>query len=483
MDPVSSSTVTKQTSPILESSSQAKLKAELLGLPPRERKELADREDEKGRTHLSLAILGQGCANDQFEWITFLIKDCGATVKSADLIFLKNELLSFYPPKRTEWANGQNETGMSILSHAIESHSPKNNQLEWITFLIKNCKADVNLADKDDWSPLYRASTGKHGEIFLLLLSNGADFNKANKDGSTPLHRAVDRGCFEEVEALIEKEADVNALNCFGTPLAYAAKNGNLIIALTLLNNGANANLTNDPIIFTPLELAQYNGKSELVDLLKNKGAREILPLDSPNHTHLSKLALEGSRKEIIESFWSRQEDHVDKFGRNIAHYCAYYGKSDHLQALKLTRFDDVDIKGRTPLHYAVIHGQQKIVDYLLNSGRVDNPLACDNQGYSSLMHACQYNRPEIAELLLEKNKELLDIADNFGWLPIHKAAQVGNVDTLKLLVSEYKVDHTQKTANGRTPLDLAKEANAAEAIFYLESLKESPMPFGVAKA
>lgn len=481
MQPVSSLSTTGRILSSHETSPVTALKIELLKLSPKDRKLWADTEDEKGMTHLSLAIQDHSPENNQWDWITFLIKDCGATVNSKDFTFLFKEMLLFPQEMCMEWVNGQNETGMSILSHAIESHSPKNNQLEWISFLINEYGANVNLSDKDNWSPLYRASTGKHSAIFQLLLCKGADVNKANNDGSTPLHRAADRGCFEEVVALIERGADVNAVNCFGTPLAYAAKNGNSTIALTLLNKGADTNLIGDPITFTPLELAQNNGKKELIDLLKIRGAKEILPLDSPYHTHLSKLALEGSKKEIIESFWAREKEH-DEFGRNVAHYCAYYGKSDHLQAIKLTRFDDVDNKGRTALHYAVIHGQQKIVDYLLNSGRVDKPLACDNQGYSSLMHACQYNRPEIAALLLKKNEELLNITDKFGWLPIHKAAQVGNVEILKLLVSVYKVDHTQKTANGRTPLDLATEANAAEAISYLQSLKEKPLPLGVNK-
>lgn len=101
---------------------------------------------------------------------------------------------------------------------------------------------------------------------------------------------------------------------------------------------------------------------------------------------------------------------------------------------------------------------------------------------------ACQYNQVAITQDILETAKEkkmlnsLLDIFDNFGWKAIHKSAQVGNVELVRLFIEQHQVDPHQLIWDGRSPLDLAKGVNAREVITYLNSLI-IPLPEGANKA
>jgi ankyrin repeat protein len=92
-------------------------------------------------------------------------------------------------------------------------------------------------------------------------------------------------------------------------------------------------------------------------------------------------------------------------------------------------------------------------------------------------MHACQYNQESIAKHLLQRAEDgkilgsVLSLTDKYGWVALHKAAQVGNLDLVKLFVEEYKVDHKIETSNGRSAYVLAETTKAISVMEYLKSL------------
>jgi ankyrin repeat protein len=164
-----------------------------------------------------------------------------------------------------------------------------------------------------------------------------------------------------------------------------------------------------------------------------------------------------------------------DQYGRTVAHYCASLGKTEILRKIvPKTNIDIPDQKGRTPLHYAVMRGHSPIVDYLID--QECDIISRDKQGYSPLMWACQCNQVNSVRRFLsnaEKNQKLsalLAITDNFGWAPIHKAAQVGNLELVRLFVEDYEVDPYIQTSNRRTPYDLAETTKASEVLEYLRA-------------
>lgn len=378
-----------------------------------------------------------------------------------------------------QWAKSKNEKGMTPLAKAIEAHTPASNKMDIIAYLVEECDADPKIGDNDNWTPLYRASTGTRSDATLYLLDHGAEVNVQNIDGSTPLHRAVDRGAQADVELFLNRGAEVNVVNCVGTPISYAAKHGHTAIAAMLLDKDADPNLVNDPLELTPLALAANNRREDTRQLLISRNGQEVIPLDSKVHTSLSRLIHEGNEQAILQSFANGEQD---EYGRSAAHYCAALGRLDLLKQMLGKNIDSPDKKGRTPLHYAIIHGQEQAAQYLIGEEANCSLESHDKQGYTPLMWACQYNRESIAQHVLEKAqaqnklKSILETRDNFGWQAIHKAAQVGNVGLVHIFVEKYNIHPADKTTDGRTPLDLANATKAEAVIGYLKTRLSSSL-------
>jgi ankyrin repeat protein len=81
----------------------------------------------------------------------------------------------------------------------------------------------VNPEDNDS-TPLYLTATedSYNYSVADLLISKGADVNKANRNGETPLYRAAANGLSDVVSLLIKKGADINQKTNDKTPLEIA---------------------------------------------------------------------------------------------------------------------------------------------------------------------------------------------------------------------------------------------------------------------
>ena len=101
---------------------------------------------------------------------------------------------------------------------------------------------DANTQTRSENTPLHAASYRGHAEVVELLVTHGADVNARDVRGWIPLHQAVDQGHTEVDELLIAKGADVNA----------RMKGGG----------------------FTSLDLAYLKEHNELVNLLREHGAK-----------------------------------------------------------------------------------------------------------------------------------------------------------------------------------------------------------------
>ena len=240
---------------------------------------------------------------------------------------------------------------------------------------------------------------------------------------------SADRGHISSVEELIKARAEVNVVNILGSPLAYAAKNGNTL-ARILLSHGANASLVSDPLGATPLEIARNNKKEEMVELLAPHTGEATVPEDLRSRTSFPELLARGDEALILQSF---REGEKDGYGRTVPITAPHSGKTELLEKMRaLGTLDTPDAIGRPPLHYAIMKGHESTVHYLISEAGGAAIDSRDNQGYGPLMWACQYNRDTIAETLLQKAKakkiEIVNLTDKFGWKPLHKVAQIGEL-------------------------------------------------------
>ncbi|XP_046846861.1 ankyrin repeat domain-containing protein 31-like [Xenia sp. Carnegie-2017] len=118
--------------------------------------------------------------------------------------------------------------------------------------------------------------------------SKSASFNKGrNKKGETPLHLAAIKGDLSLAGTLINEGADLNVKDHAGwTPLHEACNHGHLEVAKLFLDNGAMINTPGHDNV-TPLHDAVANGRLKVVKLLVDRGAvltlrnrQGLLPID-----------------------------------------------------------------------------------------------------------------------------------------------------------------------------------------------------------
>jgi ankyrin repeat protein len=113
-----------------------------------------------------------------------------------------------------------------------------------------------------------------------VLLARGADPNARDDEGRTPLMSAVLGNSVALAGLMLESDADVNARDEHGwTALHYAAEEQAPEMARILIARGADID-AQDGEGRTPLWRAVFSahGRQEVVDLLREAGARDDLP-------------------------------------------------------------------------------------------------------------------------------------------------------------------------------------------------------------
>jgi len=99
---------------------------------------------------------------------------------------------------------------------------------------------DINLKNRQGWTPLHAAVWNQKQDIAKLLIEKGADVNVKDKSSRTALQFAADTGQKEIVELLIAKKAEVNTMNARGeNALSLATKKGHKEVAAYLTEHGA----------------------------------------------------------------------------------------------------------------------------------------------------------------------------------------------------------------------------------------------------
>ncbi|MBP7865103.1 MAG: ankyrin repeat domain-containing protein [Acidobacteria bacterium] len=204
----------------------------------------------------------------------------------------------------------------------------------------------LNQRDAYDRTPLFQAALSRQPAVFDLLLSAGADVNLPDREGFTPLHLAAFLGQDGWVGALLDRGAVMDTqTNVFGyAPLHAAARGGHLKCAERLLAKGVRLNLR-DAEGNTPLALAATYGRGEMVGLLLSSGASPR-DEDLAGSTPLHLAALAGCR------------DCVDRLLAGGA------------------AVDPKNAYGNTPFQVAVREGQTAVAQALSAAGAKEGPAA-----------------------------------------------------------------------------------------------------------
>ncbi|KAH8995437.1 ankyrin repeat-containing domain protein [Lactarius akahatsu] len=316
---------------------------------------------------------------------------------------------------------------------------------------------DVDAHRKDHWTPLHLASHCGNPEVARVLLDHGANPNAEDNTLRTPLHH-VAGGHYESQEVgvrlsrlLLECGVDVNAQDSSRqTPLHLASINGRLEIVQVLLEHATvkndrgqnsshlsleecgvevNARRMDD---WTPLHLASYHGRLEIVRALLDHGASA----NAENNQGETPLYL------VSRGVYDSQDDGV----------C--------IARLLLERGGDANAQRKdnwTPLHAASYFGRPGIIRILLDNGAEAN--AENRQGKNSLdqvsrgEYGSQEDGARVAQLLLERGVGV-NASDKDHWTPLHSASYYGRSEIVRVLL-DHGANVNAENHEGETPLEL----------------------------
>ena len=129
---------------------------------------------------------------------------------------------------------------------------------------------DVNMKDKEGFTPLFHAARNGHVEVVKVLIKNGAQVDEVNNEMTKirPIFGAIQGNHFEVVKLLIEVGSDVNKEMFLGaTPLIMAIGSKDTGIIKLLLKKGADPDLKNWKGQ-SAIEVAETLGKNKIAQML-----------------------------------------------------------------------------------------------------------------------------------------------------------------------------------------------------------------------
>jgi uncharacterized protein len=241
-------------------------------------------------------------------------------------------------------------------------------------------------------------------------------------------HRAED--LLDRFPLLLEKQGEeVFAAPTVGrTPLVFAIESGLDLMAVQLLDYGANTE-TVDHEGWTPLMTAAYLGNEEMVKILLDRGA-EMEVFDKQGFSPLD-LAIGACRFKVA--------DHL------IAQGASLYGDIPDAEPLvvdlyrnKIALRDSLRILDvgapAYPLFQGIEEGNYSFVRMVLLQGM--EPNLTDSQGMTPLMVASSLRDPYMTELLAEQGADP-NSREKYGLTPLAIALYFGRARNTEILLSK----------------------------------------------
>ena len=338
----------------------------------------------------------------------------------------------------------------------------KSNSLETVRYLIKHNADQLDLRDCMHMA-VYFSST-----LLSILHKAGAPVDQRS-NGWTPLTAAVKQGREHAVRELIKLGADVDKPNDGWTPLALAAHFGHGTIVDSLLAAGAKPGMT-DSQQLTPWQLAMGSGFRKIADniarhadtsynpepvqpILSGKAGYQNDVMGAPHGVKwdLSAAAINGDQeavKRLIRQGCSPNTEnnflgHILTLAMCWEHWAIARSLVDIGAELNLS-YDD-DNRPIMPFMCAVTCYNVAFIELMIQQGADVN--LCDKDSSTPLLQGLDlrslryrcikipcYSIGSMVGVLLSAGAKV-NVVDCFGRTPLGKAAAVGDLEAVTLLV------------------------------------------------
>lgn len=319
--------------------------------------------------------------------------------------------------------------------------------------------ADIDIKDKQGFTPLKRALLSCKEESALILLQKNAQYDDetfifAAKNGLTSIVRFfLDNGVNPNTE--IER---------LGTVLSLAASSGSLSCVQLLIENGADVNSAAKSAA-TPLQEACYNGYIDIVELLLKEGAKTVVDNQGWVRTvnfyieerTVIKYALKdlppilaavfNGHLDIVRSLMGHGVDlnTISTDGLNAVHLTVLRIHSNDLEMLKFLKENNVDF--------------DKIAsDFQITVNIIRNPMPYELMGmhpFHIAILTCNDNS-SIDSIKFLLTDQSINVFDKNKYTPLHIFALGPCSNDGGSLLLEHGANKEAMTVLGQTPYDIS---------------------------
>ena len=392
--------------------------------------------DENGVTCLMLAVDGD-CSSEVLQAII----DHGADVNAID------------------------ENSFTALSSACEER-----RVDAIHVLLK-AGSDTNIADVHGYICLMNAVNGYCSkEVLQAIMDHGADVNPADKTNYTALMLACDKRHVDSIQALLKAGSYTNIADKNGwTCLMYAVYGDcSKEVLQATIDHGADMNAT-DKDNCTALMLACANRHVDAIHILLKAGSdTNIAKIDS--QTCLMHAAIGHCSSTVLQAIIDHgvEVNATDKHSRTALILAC---KRKHVDAIYvlLKAGTDINIADKTGetclIHAAIGDCSSEVLQAIIDYGADVN--AIDKDSRTALIWACKRKHVDAIHVLLKAGSNT-NIADTNGKTCLMYAVDaVCSKEVLQALI-DHGADVNATDKNNRTALIGACTKRLLDAIHVL---------------
>jgi ankyrin repeat protein len=181
---------------------------------------------------------------------------------------------------------------------------------------------------------------------------------------------------------------------------------------------------------------------------------------------------------QIVQSTPKKVFEMVDEEGRTPLHYALAHGDEKIMHAVGKKTPDKIwwiyDKQKQAPIHLLLLKKEGPLLYNLLTQSPQEVFVHSDPNGNTLLHLACLNKKPELVNFLICRTPAfVLESPNHFGQTPLHCACESGNFEIASLLIHNTPLSVlNRRTKTGETPKELAAELKIRNLIEAMELVK-----------
>ena len=324
--------------------------------------------------------------------------------------------------------------GRSAVHYAALSCSPT-----LLSYTVSQYSLNASQSDYKGVVPLALACmSGSINALEYIINTTDIDINVTCNDGKTPLHYSCHHGNFELSQYLCEVQD--SGIADIVDEAGYSIASGNMKLVQYLIEN--------HHLLLTPMSLlhAVYSTKLPLIKLLINEYKLDPHVKDKEDRSavHYAADATIDVLEYLVNDCSCDLSESGNRNNMNIFHHAAAAG---HYQIIKYiidnypqytSQLHLTDHNNTTPLHFACYSGVVQLVTFLIDEMKCDDSTEGMN-GLNCVTRACISGNLDLLKLLITQYKHNPRIYSRISSLGL--AVMYGHVHILEWLRQEYHIN------------------------------------------